>query len=144
MGTKKEKDELFERVIDDLKKWEEADEAKHHYMFLAKRRSDLMSTMCSCSMNEMILMLGILVLDNPEVACAVKKLAILIDRLMQSEPVYQELKDDKDFPESEKDGMFIYYFKQAVKKKYADLSELFSKSSDTDSDDEDDNEEEQS
>lgn len=144
MGTKKEKDELFERVIDDLKKWEEADEAKHHYMFLAKRRSDLMSTMCSCSMNEMILMLGILVLDNPEVACAVKKLAILIDRLMQSEPVYQELKDDKDFPESEKNGMFIYYFKQAVKKKYADLSELLSKSSDTDSDDEDDNEEEQS
>ena len=109
METKK--DELFEKVIDDLKQWEDADEAKHRYIFLASRRSGLLSIMSSCSMHELTFMLGQLVLKSPGAACAVKKCAAHIDRLMQSEPTYQKLKDDKDLSEITKNEMFMNYFK---------------------------------
>lgn len=143
METKKEKDELIERVIDNLKKWGEADRAKHSYMFLSTRGNGTLRYMCSCSMKEMILMLGIVVLENPEVACTVKKLADVIDLIMQREPTYQKLKDDKDFSESEKDRMFMTYFKQAAENRGAALSVLFSEIIE-DSDDEANNEQEQS
>ena len=87
-------------------------------------------------------MFGILTLDSPQFALAIKKVAGHIDRLMQSEPTYQKLKDDKDLSDITKNEMFMNYFKQAVEKKDADLAKFLTKSSDTASDG--DNEEEQS
>lgn len=139
---KQRKDELFEKIIDDLKQWEEADEAKHRYIFLASRRSGLLSFMSSCSMHELTFMLGLFVLKSPGAACAVKKCAAHIDRLMQSDPIYQRFKDDKDFSESVKDGVFMNCFRKVVESEGVDLAKFLTKSSDTASDD--DNEEEQS
>lgn len=56
-------------------------------------------------------MFGILTLDSPQFALAIKKVAGHIDRLMQSEPTYQKLKDDKDLSEITKNEMFMNYFK---------------------------------
>lgn len=140
METKK--DELFEKVIDDLKQWEDVDEAKHRYVFLASRRSGLLSFMSSCSMHELTFMLGQFVFKSPGAACAVKKCAAYIDRLMQSDPIYQRFKDDKDFSESVKDGVFMNCFRKVVESEGVDLAKFLTKSSDTASDD--DNEEEQS
>nr|DAR30590.1 MAG TPA: hypothetical protein [Caudoviricetes sp.] len=133
METKK--DELFEKVIDDLKQWEDADEAKHRYIFLASRRSGLLSIMSSCSMHEQTFMLGLFVLKSPGAACAVKKCAAHIDRLMQSEPIYQRWKDDKDFSESVKDGVFMHCFRKVVEREGVDLAKFLLKSRDIDSDD---------
>lgn len=142
METKK--DELFEKVIDDLKQWEDADEEKHRYIFLASRESGLLSFMSSCSMHELVFMLGLFVLKSPGAACAVKKCAAHIDRLMQSDPIYQRFKDDKDFSESVKDGIFMNCFRKVVESEGVDLKKILSKSRDIYSDDEEDNEEEQS
>uniref|UniRef100_UPI003FEFE26C hypothetical protein n=1 Tax=Alloprevotella sp. TaxID=1872471 RepID=UPI003FEFE26C len=141
METKKEKDELMEAVLKNLKKWENANEAKHRHLLIAANGSGI-QTMCNCSLLDLIVMFGILTLDSPQFALAIKKVAGHIDRLMQSEPTYQKLKDDKDLSEITKNEMFMNYFKQAVEKKDADLAEFLTKSSDTASDD--DNEEEQS
>lgn len=143
METKKVKDELIERVVDNLKKWGEADMEKHSYILLANVGNGTIRNIYSCSMKELILMLGIAGIETPEIACAVKKLAHVIDIIMQSEPTYQKLKDDNDFSESEKDRMFITYFKQATKNPGAALSVLFSEIIE-DSDDEANNEQEQS
>ena len=142
METKKGKDELFDNIINNLKKWEKADEAHRCYMFIATGECDV-SAMCSCSIQDMVVMLGFLTLDSPQSACAIKKMAAYIDKLMQGEPTYQKLKDDKDLSGPAKDELFMHYFKQAIEKKDAALLELFSKSSDTDSDDEDDHYEEE-
>lgn len=142
METKKE--ELFEKVIDDLKQWEDADEAKHRYVFLTSRRSGLLSIMSSCSMHELTFMLGLFVLKSPGAACAVKKCAAHIDRLMQSEPIYQRFKDDKDFSESVKDVVFMHCFRKVVESEGVDLAKFLSKSRDIDSDDNAYNDEEQS
>lgn len=142
METKK--DELFEKVIDDLKQWEDADKAQHRYIFLASRESGLLSFMSSCSMHELTFMLGLFVLKSPGAACAVKKCAAHIDRLMQSDPIYQRFKDDKDFSESVKDGIFMNCFRKVVESEGVDLEKFLSKSRDIYSDDEEDDEEEQS
>lgn len=140
---KQRKDELFEKIIDDLKQWEDADEAKHRYIFLASRRSGLLSFMSSCSMHELIFMLGLFVLKSPGAACAVKKCAAHIDRLMQSDPIYQRFKDDKDFSESVKDGVFMHCFRKVVESEGVDLAKFLSKSRDIDSDDEEDHNDEE-
>lgn len=139
METKKDK--LMEAVLNNLEKWEKADEAHRRYMFIATQECDVCA-MCSCSIQDMVVMLGILTLDSPQTACAIKKMAAHIDKLMQGEPTYQKLKDDKDLSEPARDELFMYYFKQAIEKKDAALLELLSKSSDTDSDDEVHNDEE--
>lgn len=141
METKK--DELFEKVIDDLKQWEDADEAQHRYIFLASRRSGLLSFMSSCSMHELTFMLGLFVLKSPGAACAVKKCAAYIDRLMQSDPIYQRFKDDKDFSESVKDGIFMNCFRKVVESEGVDLKKFLSKSRDIYSDDEEDHNDEE-
>lgn len=136
-----EKDKLMEAVLNNLEKWENADEANRRYILLAGSENSV-QTMCRCSMTDMIVMLGILSLDSPQFALAITNVAGLIDRLMQSETIYQKLKNDTDLPEKIKNELFMNYFKQAVEKKDADLAEFLTKSSDTASDD--DNEEEQS
>lgn len=136
-----EKDKLMEAVLNNLEKWENADEANRRYILLAGSENSV-QTMCRCSMTDMIVMLGILSLDSPQFALAITKVAGLIDRLMQSETIYQKLKNDTDLPEKIKNELFMKYFKQAAEKKDADLAAFLTKSSDTASDD--DNEEEQS
>lgn len=132
METKKDK--LMEAVLNNLEKWENANEAKHRHLLIAANGSGI-QTMCNCSMLDLIVMFGILTLDSPQFALAIKKVAGHIDRLMQSEPTYQKLKDDKDLSEITKNELFMKYFKQAVEKKDADLAAFLTKSSDTASDD---------
>lgn len=142
METKKDK--LMEAVLDNLEKWENADEPNRRYILLAGRETGL-QTMCHCSMTDMIVMLGILALDSPQFALAITKVAGLIDRLMQSETTYQKLKNDKDLSKITKDELFMNYFKKAVEKRDGDLEEFFAKGCTADLDNEDDdNEEEQS
>lgn len=126
----------MEAVLNNLEKWENANEAKHCHIFIAANGSDI-QTMCNCTMLDMIVMFGILTLDSPQFALAIKKVAGYIDRLMQSEPTYQKLKDDTDLPEKTKNELFMKYFKQAVEKKDVDLAAFLTKSSDTASDDDD-------
>lgn len=116
-----EKDKLMGAVLNNLEKWENADEANRRYILLAGSETDV-QTMCRCSMTDMIVMLGILSLDSPQFALAITKVAGLIDRLMQSETIYQKLKNDTDLPEKTKNELFMKYFKQAVEKKDADLA----------------------
>lgn len=132
METKKDK--LMESVLNNLEKWENADEPNRRYILLAGCETGV-QTMCHCSMTDMIVMLGILSLDSPQFALAITKVAGLIDRLMQSETIYQKLKNDTDLPEKTKNELFMKYFKQAVEKKDADLAAFLTKSSDTASDD---------
>lgn len=143
METKKDK--LMKAVFDNLEKWENADEPNRRYILLAGSETGV-QTMCHCSMTDMIVMLGILALDSPQFALAMRKVAGLIDRLMQSEPTYQKLKKDKDLSVITKDELFMNYFKQAVEKRDGELAEFFAKgcTADLDNDDEDDNDEEQS
>lgn len=132
METKKDK--LMEAVLNNLEKWKNANEAKHRHLLIAANGSGI-QTMSNCSMLDLIVMFGILTLDSPQFALAIKKVAGHIDRLMQSEPTYQKLKDDTDLPEKTKNELFMKYFKQAVEKKDADLAAFLTKSSDTASDD---------
>ncbi len=143
METKKDK--LMEAVLDNLEKWENADEPNRRYILLAGSETGV-QTMCHCSMTDMIVMLGILALDSPQFALAMRKVAGLIDRLMQSEPTYQKLKKDKDLSVITKDELFMNYFKQAVEKRDGDLAAFFAKgcTADLDNDDDNDNDEEQS
>lgn len=141
METKKDK--LMEAVLDNLEKWENADEPNRRYILLAGSETGV-QTMCHCSMTDMIVMLGILALDSPQFALAMRKVAGLIDRLMQSEPTYQKLKKDKDLSVIIKDELFMNYFKQAVEKRDGELAEFFAKGCTADLDNDDDNEEEQS
>lgn len=143
METKK--DELMEAVLDNLEKWENADEPNRRYILLAGSETGV-QTMCHCSMTDMIVMLGILALDSPQFALAMRKVAGLIDRLMQSEPTYQKLKKDKDLSVIIKDELFMNYFKKAVEKRDGELAEFFAKgcTADLDNDDDNDNDEEQS
>lgn len=141
METKKDK--LMEAVLDNLEKWENADEPNRRCILLAGSETGV-QTMCHCSMTDMIVMLGILALDSPQFALAMKKVAGLIDRLMQSEPTYQKLKKDKDLSVITKDELFMNYFKQAVEKRDGELAEFFAKGCTADLDNDDDNEEEQS
>lgn len=134
METKKDK--LMEAVLKNLEKWKNANEAKHRHLFIAAHESGI-QTMCNCSVLDLIVMFGILTLDSPQFALAIKKVAGLIDRLMQTETTYQKLKDDKDLPENTKNELFMKYFKQAAEKKDADLTAFLTKSSDTASDDDD-------
>lgn len=129
-----EKDKLMEAVLNNLEKWENADEANRRYILLAGSENSV-QTMYRCSMTDMIVMLGILSLDSPQFALAITKVAGLIDRLMPSETIYQKLKNDTDLPEKIKNELFMKYFKQAVEKKDADLAAFLTKSSDTASDD---------
>lgn len=129
-----EKDKLMKTILNNLEKWENADEAKHRHLLIAANGSGI-QTMCNCSMLDLIVMFGILTLDSPQFALAIKKVAGHIDRLMQSEPTYQKLKDDTDLPEKTKNELFMKYFKQAAEKKDADLAAFLTKSSDTASDD---------
>lgn len=69
-------------------------------------------------------------------------MADLIDNLMQSEPTYQKLKDNKDLSGPARDSLFMHYFKQAIERNKAELGAAISKSISIVSDD--DNEEEQS
>lgn len=142
METKKDK--LMESVLDNLEKWENADEPNRRYLLLAGCETGV-QTMCHCSMTDMIVMLGILSLDSPQFALAITKVAGLIDRLMQSESTYQKLKNDKDLSKITKDELFMNYFKKAVEKRDGDWKEFFAKGCTADFDNEDDdNEEEQS
>lgn len=143
METKKDK--LMEAVLDNLEKWENADEPNRRYILLASRETGI-QTMRHCSMTDMIVMLGIFTLDSPQFALAMKKVVGLIDRLMQSENTYQKLKKDKDLSVITKDELFMNYFKQAVEKRDGDLAAFFAKgcTADLDNDDDNDNDEEQS
>ena len=142
METKKDK--LMEAVLDNLEKWENADEPNRRYILLAGSETGV-QTMCHCSMTDMIVMLGILALDSPQFALAMRKVAGLIDRLMQSEPTYQKLKKDKDLSVFIKDELFMNYFKQAVEKRDGELADFFAKGCTADLDNDDnDNEEEKS
>lgn len=142
METKKDK--LMEAVLNNLEKWENADEPNRCYILLAGCETGV-QTSCHCSMTDMIVMLGILSLDSPQFALAITKVAGLIDRLMQSETTYQKLKNDKDLSKITKDELFMNYFKKAVEKRDGDLEEFFAKGCTADLDNEDDdNEEEQS
>lgn len=143
METKKDK--LMEAVLDNLEKWENADEPNRRYILFASRETGI-QTMCHCSMTDMIVMLGIFTLDSPQFALAMKKVVGLIDRLMQSENTYQKLKKDKDLSVITKDELFMNYFKQAVEKRDGDLAAFFAKgcTADLDNDDDNDNDEEQS
>lgn len=143
METKKDK--LMEAVLDNLEKWENADEPNRRYILVVGRETGV-QTMCHCSMTDMIVMLGILTLDSPQFALAMTKVAGLIDRLMQSENTYQKLKKDKDLSVITKDELFMNYFKQAVEKRDGDLAAFFAKgcTADLDNDDDNDNDEEQS
>lgn len=143
METKKCKDELFERFVDDLRKWAEVDEAHRSYMLVVKNE-ETTTTVLHSTMLDQVMMLCLSTIDSPETACVIKNVAALIDRLMQSEPIYQKFKDDTDFSEYAKNMLFMHYFKQAIERKKVNWGEALSKSSDTNSDDEDDNEEEQS
>lgn len=143
METKKDK--LMEAVLDNLEKWENADEPNRRYILLAGRETGI-QTMCHCSMTDMIVMFGIFTLDSPQFALAMKKVVGLIDRLMQSENTYQKLKKDKDLSVITKDELFMNYFKQAVEKRDGNLAAFFAKgcTADLDNDDDNDNDEEQS
>lgn len=143
METKKDK--LMEAVLDNLEKWENADEPNRRYILLASRETGI-QTMCHCSMTDMIVMLGIFTLDSPQFALAMKKVVGLIDRLMQSENTYQKLKKDKDLSVITKDELFMNYFKHAVEKRDGDLAAFFAKgcTAGLDNDDDNDNDEEQS
>lgn len=133
------KDELFGNITKDLGKWG-ADKA-HHYMFIACCEDDI-GVMCSCSMEDMALMLSNLTLGSPESACAIKKVATYIDDLMQSEPIYQKLKDDKDLSDEVKDEMFKHYFKQCLGQRTTELIDYLLKCGAIDPDDEAHNDEE--
>lgn len=141
METKK--DELFGTVTHYLKKWGDADKAHRKYILLANSGEDA-SIMRHSSMQDTLLMLSLSTLDSPETACAIKKLANLIDDLMQSEPTYQKLKDNKDLSGPARDSLFMHYFKKAIERKKAELGAAISKSICIVSDDDNDNEEEQS
>lgn len=126
----------MEAVLNNLEKWENADEPNRRYILLAGYENGV-QTMCSCSTTDMIVMLGVLTLDSPQFALAITKVAGLIDRLMQTETTYQKLKDDTDLSEKIKNELFMKYFKQAAEKKDVDLAAFLTKSSDTASDDDD-------
>lgn len=143
METKKDK--LMEAVLDNLEKWENADEPNRRYILVAGSKTGV-QTMYHCSMTDMIVMLGILTLGSPQFALAMTKVAGLINRLMQSENTYQKLKKDKDLSVIVKDELFMNYFKQAIEKRDGELAEFFAKgyTADLDNDDDNDNDEEQS
>lgn len=143
METKKCKDELFERIIDDLKKWAEADESHRGYMLLANN-GERTKTVSHCSMGDLIMMLLLSTIDISISACAIKKAADIIDRFMQSEITYQKLKDDEDLSELAKDKLFIHYFKQAIERRKVELGEAFPEGGIIDSDNEAHNDDEQS
>lgn len=57
--------------------------------------------------------------DDGEFAYAVTFIAKRIDKLMQSEEVYQKLIKDNDLSENERVKMFIAYYKKAIAKNEA-------------------------
>lgn len=134
METKEEKDSSMETILNNLETWVNADAANHSCILMAVSESGFQS-MLYCSMTEMIAMMGVLTLNRPQFALAIKRVAGIIDRLMQSETNYQKLKDFKDLSENAKNELFMKYFKQAVEKKHEPLAEFLSKSRDIDSDD---------
>lgn len=109
----------MERKIDEiaatLEKWGTADNNRK-YLLLAED-GEFVNTAFSCSLLEMIGMLGHLANNEPEFAYAVTFIAKQI--LMQSEKVYQELIKDKDLSENERVKMFIVYYKKAIAKREA-------------------------
>lgn len=111
----------MERKIDEiaatLEKWGTADNNRK-YLLLAED-GEFVNTAFSCSFFEMIGMLGHLANNEPEFAYAVTFIAKLIDKLMQSEEVYQKLKEDKDLSENNRAKMFIVYYKKAIAKREA-------------------------
>lgn len=141
METKK--DELFGKVTHYLKKWGDADKAHRNYILQANCGEDT-SIMRHRPLLNTILMLNLSTFDSLEPACAIKKMADLIDNLMQSEPTYQKLKDNNELSGPARDSLFMHYFKQAIERKKAELGAAISKSISIVSDDDNDNEEEQS
>mgnify|MGYP004664708131 FL=1 len=111
----------MERKIDEiaatLEKWGTADNNRK-YLLLAED-GEFVNTAFSCSLLEMIGMLGHLANNEPEFAYAVTFIAKLIDKLMQSEEVYQKLKEDKELSENNRAKMFIVYYKKAIAKREA-------------------------